>query len=152
MKLAVISASKVKDKAVLSLEAEYLKRLRSCEIIEISGLSANSNESKKIEIEGQALLKASAKYDRVISLDESGKHLNSKDFSKLLGKWSVNGQSSFAFLIGSAYGLSQEVREKSDFIWSLSALTFPFQIARLLTIEQIYRAFCNLNGHPYHKD
>lgn len=152
MKLAVISATKVKDKSILALEAEYLKRIRVCQIIEISSSSGSNEEVRKMEVEGQSLLKAASKFDRIISLDENGKNLNSRDFSKLLEKWSLHGQSSFAFLIGGAHGLSQEVRDRSDFIWSLSALTFPFQIARLLTVEQLYRAFCNLNGHPYHKD
>jgi len=152
MKLAVISASRVKDKGILALEAEYLKRFRGCQIIELSSAANSGDQAKKIELEGQALLKAASKFDRIISLDENGKNLNSKDFSKLLANWSLHGQSSFAFLIGGAHGLSQAVRDRSDFIWSLSALTFPFQLARLLTIEQLYRAFCNLNGHPYHKD
>lgn len=152
MKLAVISVQKVKDRAIQSLEAEYLKRLRVCKLIELSVQGLASNDSKRVEIEGQSLLKASAKFDRIICLDEGGQKLNSKDFSKLLEKWRIQGKSSFAFLIGGAYGLSQEVRAKSDFVWSLSDLTFPFQLARLLTIEQLYRAFCNINGHPYHKD
>jgi 23S rRNA (pseudouridine1915-N3)-methyltransferase len=152
MKLVVISATKVKDRAILALEAEYLKRLRVCKVTELSGSTVASTDLKKAEMEGEGLLKAAAKYDRIIALDESGQNLNSKDFSKLIEKWTVQGQSSFAFLIGGAYGLSQEVRAKSDFVWSLSALTFPFQLARLLTIEQLYRAFCNLNGHPYHKE
>ena len=152
MKLVVIAAAKVKDRDILALEAEYLKRLRICKVVEVSAPGTASNDDRRMEIEGQGLMKAAAKFDRIISLDERGQQLNSKDFSKLLGNWRIRGHSSFAFLIGGAYGLSQEVRDKSDFVWSLSALTFPFQLARLLTIEQLYRAFCNLNGHPYHKD
>lgn len=148
MKYAVISASRVKDKSILALEAEYLKRLRCCEVID----SVGARNCKNSEEEGHFLLKAADKYDRIICLDERGKQQNSKAFSVLLNSWRNKGSASFAFLIGGAYGLSEEVRNKSDFIWSLSELTFPFQIARLLTIEQLYRATCIINGHPYHKE
>ena len=150
MKYAVISVGKLKDAAILDLEAEYLKRLRCCEIIEIAGAGLRS--AKNAESEGQILLKNAAKYDRIISLDEHGKQPDSKAFSALINSWRLQGAASFAFLIGGAYGLSEEVRKKSDYVWSLSSLTFPFKLARLLTIEQLYRTTCILNGHPYHKE
>ena len=148
MKYAIISASKVKDKAILALESEYLKRLRCCEVIEVTG----GRNCKNAEQEGQLLLKAANKFDRIICLDERGKQPDSKAFSALLSLWKNRGDASFAFIIGGAYGLSEEVRSKSHYIWSLSTLTFPFQIARLLTVEQLYRATCIINGHPYHKE
>lgn len=150
MKYAVISATKVKDRSILALEAEYLKRMRFCEIIELGG--QGNKTAKSCEAEGQLLLKYAGKYDRIVSLDENGKQLDSKALGAMLASWRSQGAASFAFLIGGAYGLSDEVKKKSHFVLSLSALTFPFKIARMLTVEQLYRTNCIIDGHPYHKD
>lgn len=87
----------------------------------------------------------------VICCDERGENISSPEFSRVLEKDFTNGKE-IVILIGGAYGFSDEVREKSDFVWSFSKLVFPHGIARLVVTEQIYRASQILDGRPYHHE
>ena len=87
----------------------------------------------------------------VICCDERGENISSPEFSRILEKDFANGKE-VVILIGGAYGFSDEVREKSDFVWSFSRLVFPHMIARLIVIEQIYRAQEILSGGKYHHE
>lgn len=87
----------------------------------------------------------------VICCDERGENISSPEFSRVLEKDFANGKE-IVILIGGAYGFSDEVREKSDFVWSFSKLVFPHGIARLVVTEQIYRASQILDGRPYHHE
>ena len=87
--------------------------------------------------------------DYVILTDERGKNLSSPEFASLLEKAQISSKNIY-ILIGGAYGFPEEVRKKADFIWSFSNLVFPHQIARLIVVEQIYRASAILSGSPYH--
>ena len=87
--------------------------------------------------------------DFVIIADERGKNLTSPDFAKTLEKAQINSKN-IVILIGGAYGFPEEIRQKSDLLWSFSNLVFPHQIARLIVTEQIYRAQEILAGSPYH--
>jgi 23S rRNA (pseudouridine1915-N3)-methyltransferase len=145
MNFRIISAARVKDENICNLESHYLKQSKSIEIIEPSrNLNSALSESEWLIRKGQ-------ESDFIISLDERGQLISSMDLAKLLSSHMNKGKSSFSFLIGAAYGLSEEVRNSSNMVLSLSPMTFPFQIARLLVVEQVYRILCNLKGHPYHK-
>lgn len=148
MKLIFISAAKVKNQEILALEKDYLRRIRNAQVLEVPP----PKQAKGEAAHGEAILQVASRYDRLIALDEGGEQLNSKRFSALIGKWCTQGANSFVFVIGAAEGVPPSILQKSDFIWSLSHLTFPFQFARLLAIEQVYRGLCMLQGHPYHKD
>lgn len=87
----------------------------------------------------------------VIVCDERGENISSIEFSKKLEKCFVSGKN-IVLLIGGAYGFNQEVRNKADFIWSFSKLVFPHQIARIVAIEQIYRAQEIARGGKYHHE
>ncbi len=89
--------------------------------------------------------------DYVIVCDERGENISSIEFSKKLEKCFVSGKN-IVLLIGGAYGFNQEVRNKADFIWSFSKLVFPHQIARIVAIEQIYRAQEIARGGKYHHE
>jgi 23S rRNA (pseudouridine1915-N3)-methyltransferase len=131
---------KVKDKNILSLESEYLKRITEIDfkIIEVKDKDSVAQKIKEL---GKA---------SVILLEEKGKEFDSVDFSTFLEN-QMNTSSKLIFVIGSADGHSSEtLKLKSDSL-SLSRLTFPHQLARLLFIEQIYRALSILKKHPYHK-
>ena len=88
-------------------------------------------------------------HDYIILTDERGKNISSPELSSLLEK-QFNNSKNIVIIIGGAYGVNNEVREKADFIWSFSNLVFPHQIARLLVSEQIYRAWDISRGGKYH--
>ncbi len=86
----------------------------------------------------------------VIALDEKGKSLSSADFARSLEKWSEAGRE-MAFVMGGPYGLDEDLKREADFLLSLSTMTLAHGLARMVLLEQIYRAFTLLRGEPYHK-
>jgi 23S rRNA (pseudouridine1915-N3)-methyltransferase len=96
------------------------------------------------------LLAAVAKNDYVIALDQPGSQHSSEDLAELLAIWLSQGRD-LAMLIGGADGLSDACRRRADRSWSLSDLTLPHGLVRVLVAEQIYRAWSILRGHPYHR-
>ena len=90
-------------------------------------------------------------HDFVVCCDERGKNISSPEFSEVLSKAFTNGRD-VVILIGGAYGFTDAVREKADFLWSFSKLVFPHRIARVMVAEQIYRASQIATGGPYHHE
>ena len=86
----------------------------------------------------------------VVALDELGKTYKSVEFAKKMKFWLEN-SSNIYFFIGGPEGLSEEVLNRADYVFSLSNLTFPHVLAKIILIEQIYRAICIMNNHPYHR-
>jgi len=137
------------------LGAAYLARTQRLLSPKVTSIKEGKRKSKSnvamIETEeGSSLLAHSVGCYR-IALDEKGKQQDSMHFAKKLEKILNRGQE-IAFFIGGATGLSKEVVEKCDEVWSLSSLTLPHRLAFLLVAEQIYRAGEILRGGPYHKD
>lgn len=89
--------------------------------------------------------------EHVVLLDEGGRQLSSRQLADKLRDWQAAGED-LAFVIGGADGVSTAVAERANFTWSLSKLTLPHALARVLFAEQIYRAFTLTTGHPYHRD
>ena len=89
---------------------------------------------------------------KLIALDENGKQFSSVNFSKIIADYQLNGCSELNFVIGGAFGLAKEVLELANLQLSLGAMTMPHMIARIILIEQIYRAQTIIAGHPYHKE
>ena len=87
----------------------------------------------------------------VITLEIEGKMLASEELAEKLGGWAVQGKSHLTFVIGGSLGLSEEVKNRSNFALSFSRMTFPHQMMRVILMEQIYRAYRILNHEPYHK-
>ena len=102
--------------------------------------------------ESERILAAFKPGEKVVVLDERGKTLTSPQFAGQLGAWRDQGVRQVAFVIGGAYGFTDEVRQRADLIMSLSAMTFPHQLVRVLFAEQLYRAFAILGGSPYHHE
>ena len=100
--------------------------------------------------EGETILQNLQKDDYLILLDETGKMLHSEQLAKLLEQRTVESTKSLVFLIGGAYGVSEVVKKRANFIWSLSALVFPHQLVRLVLAEQIYRACSIIKNEKYH--
>lgn len=134
---------------------DYAKRLSgdiSLELVEISAgkrLKATDLARTK-EQEGEALLAALRPQERVIVLDVLGKALSTEDMAGRLKEWQVDGRPA-ALLAGGPEGLSQAVLDRADEKWSLSRLTLPHPLVRVVIAEQLYRAWSLLKGHPYHR-
>ena len=100
--------------------------------------------------EGEIVLAALAKEDWLIALDERGKEMSSEALAQLLQARSNDGNKQLIFLIGGIYGLDEAVLKRADHRWSLSLLTFPHQLVRLMLAEQLYRACSILRNEKYH--
>jgi 23S rRNA (pseudouridine1915-N3)-methyltransferase len=115
--------------------------------------SAGTISPQKLKQSESALVMASLKPgDWLVSLDESGKSLSSRKLAAYIEERGNAGVKRLIFLIGGAYGLDETLLKKSKFIWSLSELTFPHQLVRLLLAEQIYRACTIGRNEKYHHD
>ena len=101
--------------------------------------------------EGRKILDKLKKAELVVLLDERGKQFTSRAYAELLDDWHNVGQD-IVFVIGGPDGVSSEVRERANLVWSLSRLTLPHGLARVLFVEQLYRAWSLNAGHPYHRD
>ena len=112
---------------------------------------SNFAEEKAREEETQRILAKIKPSDFVILLDERGKNISSPELAKMLSNGFVNSQN-FVIVIGGAFGVSEELRKRANFVWSLSKLVFPHQIVRLILVEQIYRAQEISSGGKYHHE
>ncbi len=101
--------------------------------------------------EAEKLLAAVPPGAKIVALDERGKSLTSAEFAAALGTWRDQGAPAVAFLIGGADGHDDGIRRKADLVLNLGTLTWPHMLVRGLIAEQIYRAQCILDGHPYHR-
>ena len=146
MKIKIVTIGKLKEKFLTEGVNEYLKRIKPFAKIEIAEIP----ECKTIDEEGQKLLSQILRESIKIVLDVSGVEMTSEDFAKKIATLNLHGVSNITFIIGGAFGLSEEVRRTADFRLSLSKMTFTHQFARLILVEQIYRAFKINRNEPYH--
>ena len=156
MKIKIIALGKIKEKFLKEGIDEFLKRLTpyaSIEIIELTPVEIRDENltQKALEQEGEKIL-ANIKNDSfVITMEILGKQLSSEDFAQKINEISMSGIRELVFIIGSSCGLSPTVSNRANFKLSFSKMTFLHQFARLLLVEQIYRAFKILKGETYHK-
>ena len=134
---------------------EYLKRLPpelNVEIVELPlGQRGKGADIKRaITREGEAMLKAIGEQDHVIALDVLGKSWSTEDLAGKLQQWQLSGDN-FSLLIGGPDGLAPECLARANSRWSLSTLTLPHPLVRILLAEQLYRAWSINVGHPYHR-
>ncbi len=145
MLLKVIAVGKMKDKHFQSRIEEYAKWLTQNNKIEIVELTDSVKEK-----ENDAILKHIEKENHafIIALTEEGREFTSRELASKLGSI----QSKIIFIIGGPYGLNDEVKKKADMLWSLSKLTFTHEFARLILLEQLFRASNIQAGGSYHND
>jgi len=146
MKITLVAVGKLKEKFLVDGVEEYLKRLRPFAKIEIREIA----EQKSVAEEGKKILSQVPKENFLFVLDVAGKFLTSEDFAKKIADLNLCGVSEITFVIGGAFGLSEEVKNSADFRLSFSPMTFTHQMARLVLVEQIYRAFKINRNEPYH--
>lgn len=157
MTVNLIVIGKLKEDYLRNACDEYIKRLsRYCntEIHELSEYRLSENPSQK-EIEN-ALQKESESIRRfakgyIIPLCIEGKQVTSPELSGIIQNAVVSGNNTVTFIIGSSFGLAPEIKSMGDFRLSMSKMTFPHQLARVMLLEQIYRAFQISTGGKYHK-
>ncbi len=134
---------------------DYLKRMpKECQVklIEINPIKRTKNSDIKriIKEEGQRLLSAIPKNNQVVALDVKGKAWSTPQLAEKMVTWMTSGQD-ISLLVGGAEGLSDACLNVASQHWSLSALTFPHPLVRVILAEQLYRGWTILKGHPYHR-
>ncbi|MBZ5599111.1 MAG: 23S rRNA (pseudouridine(1915)-N(3))-methyltransferase RlmH [Acidobacteriia bacterium] len=140
MKLTVAWIGKTKEPAIQALTDEYLKRLVRYADVESLALK---DESALMQLQRRARA-------TLVLLDGSGKQLSSEELAKFLGEHQVRNPLPLLFAVGPADGFSDETRKAASRLLSLGKMTLAHELARVVLLEQLYRAFTILKGHPYH--
>ena len=156
MRVRLIAVGSRMPKWVREAYEDYITRLGSglkVSLVEIEPgpRSAARPPQKAMAVEAQKLLGALRKDDFVVALDEHGTELTTRELASWLKARMQDGRD-LAFLVGGPDGFSSEVLARSDFKWSLSRLTFPHALVRVVLAEQLYRAHGVLTNHPYHRE
>ena len=156
MNIKIIALGKIKEKFLKDGIDEFLKRLSpyaSVEVVELSPIEIKDENltSKVLEQEGEKILSHIKPQSYVITLEINGKMLSSEGLAEKINELTNEGISELVFVIGSSCGLSPIVSNRANFQLSMSKMTFLHQFARLLIVEQIYRAFKIIKGETYHK-
>ena len=157
--ITLITIGKLKEKFYLSAAAEYEKRLKGyCrfQILELPEVRLPENPSAAeiaagLEKEGEMILSKIPKNSWLCIFTPEGKLLSSEDFAQKLSDVKLSGKSSACFLIGSSFGISPTVKAQADFQLSMGKMTFPHHLARIMVLEQLYRAEAIQAGSKYHK-
>jgi 23S rRNA (pseudouridine1915-N3)-methyltransferase len=147
MKFCFLWVGKTKNEHWLALQNEYLKRLSKFvkfDLIEVREGPSKVEESNRI-------LRSLNQKSFVVLVDEKGKAVSSQELAKQIERWQDSGIKKIVFIIGGHEGVTPEVAKKADFSLSLSVLTFTHEMARVILLEQLYRAFTIMKGHPYQK-
>ena len=159
MKITIITVGKIKEKFYREALAEYTKRLsRYCklEILEVADEKTPENASRReeellLQKEGERILRYIKPEMTVFALAIEGESLNSTDFAQVIERQGLQGHSSLAFLIGGSLGLHPDVLKQCHRKISFSPMTFPHHLARIMVLEQLYRAESIQAGSKYHK-
>ncbi len=146
-KITIISVGKVKTSWINEGIELYRSRLRSDIKLEERVLEAGNEKEEHAKI----LKTIESSHDVIVVLDEQGKEMSSKGFSAFLSQKKDEG-SSMTFVIGGAYGLSDEIRKKADVVMGFGPMTFPHEMAQLMLFEQLFRAIAIRKGTGYHHE
>ncbi len=151
MRFRFVWVGKTKDRNWLALQNEYLQRLSHfvrCEVAEVRDAGTHSDP---LTIEGKRILEKLNQTSFVCLLDVKGRSLTSADLAREVEKWQTAGHKEISFVIGGADGVASDVADRANDVLSLSFLTFTHEMARVVTLEQLYRAFTILKGFPYQR-
>lgn len=159
LRVSIVCVGKLKEKYLKDAVAEYVKRLQAfCkfDIIEvdeekITDVPNDSQIENILNAEGKRILSKIDKSTKVVAMCIEGKQKSSEAFANYFSDSAVSGVSSIAFVIGGSWGLSADIKRRADLKLSMSEMTFPHQLARVMLCEQIYRAFSINSGAKYHK-
>ena len=154
MRLTVIAVGKLKERFWREAADEYLKRLgayATVRVHEVADRDPARGEARAMAEEAADVLRATPEGAHVIALDLGGSQLSSEAFSARLDALALDGRSQVVFVIGGSTGLDASVLARADERLSLGPMTLPHNLARVVLLEQIYRAFRISRGEPYHK-
>lgn len=156
VKITVVAVGKLKERFWADACAEYVKRLSayaSIKMVEIPDRdpAKTGGEEAGRALEGKAILAAIPERSHVVLLDIGGKERSSEEIASHLNDLMLRGKSSITFVIGGSCGVSSEVRARADERLSFGRITLPHNLARVVLLEQVYRAFKIMRGEPYHK-
>jgi 23S rRNA (pseudouridine1915-N3)-methyltransferase len=154
MRIRIHAVGRVRDPALREVCERYVGRVRRYRHLDVREVrdsgrpDAEADEARRIE--ANAILKAVDASDRVVALTRTGRALTSRELARQLDRWQSEARD-VGFVVGGAHGLGDAVLRRADFELSLSAFTLPHELARLVLLEQVYRACTILRGEPYHK-
>jgi 23S rRNA (pseudouridine1915-N3)-methyltransferase len=157
MKIALLQTGKPTDKHIAGAVDLYASRIKNYSKLEIKNLSDLKNrrnmsvQDQKIG-EGLKIIQSINKDDFIVLLDEKGKEFRTAELAVWLQKTLMISRKRIVFIIGGPWGFSDDVYARADFRISLSRMTFPHQLVRLLFLEQLYRVFTIIKGEPYHHE
>lgn len=155
MHIGVVAVGRLKERFWADAQAEYLKRLgpyADVHVVEVPDKdSGRGGIDRALAEEGDAILRALAGSTYVVALDIQGRQLSSEQFAELFDSLALNGTSAVTFVTGGSHGLSRAVLDRADVRLSFGPMTLPHNLARIVLLEQVYRAFRILRGQPYHK-
>ena len=149
--IRIIAVGKLKEKFYLEACRAYLKRLRPMANVELVELPEESGRPDGLEREAARILEALPRQCFVCAMCIEGKLMDSVAFAQKLADVQSRGFSSVAILIGSSNGLAPAVKQRADLRLSMSPMTFPHHLARVMVLEQVYRGLSILAGSKYHK-
>ncbi|MEA1886287.1 MAG: 23S rRNA (pseudouridine(1915)-N(3))-methyltransferase RlmH [Bacteroidota bacterium] len=157
MKLSLVQVGKTDEKFLregLSVYYSRIKKMIPLEVITVPEpkKARSKPESVLKKEEADTISEMFKQGDIIIILDEKGEQMNSRDFASLIQKTMNSGPKRIVFIIGGAWGVSCELKDRANRIISLSSMTFSHQLVRLLFAEQLYRALTIIRGIPYHHD
>ena len=153
MHLRLIWVGRTRSEPLRMLVDDYLKRLARfgrCEITELRE-AASGDRKAVLETEGKRIIEALRPDSFVVLLDREGQQWSSEELAGEIERWQMTSLKEIAFVIGGHYGVSSEIKGRAGRLWSLSRLTFTHEMARLVLIEQLYRAHTITRGLPYQK-
>ncbi len=155
MRIAIVCASGKQPAWVEAGFDHYARRLRdgyslSLTEVPLARRGASVSRDRAVADEGRRILTAAAGADHLVALDERGAAWTTRDLAGRLDRWSADG-SALALMVGGPDGLSADCRQAARESWSLSALTLPHGLVRVLIAEAVYRAWSLNRGHPYHR-
>lgn len=150
--IKIIAVGYLKEDYLKEAVTEYLKRIKRYNQIEIIEIKDESKyeKDKILKKEATEIIKKINQKDYIITLEIEGKQFTSIEFAKNIDKV-FNETNNITFIIGGSYGLAEEIKEMSNLHMSLSKMTLPHQLFRVVLLEQIYRAFKIINNENYHK-
>lgn len=154
MKITFISVGSVKKAYIKEGVDEYLKRIKNYSTVTAVEVKEESSSPKTprettLKKEGERILSKLGKGDFVVALADKGREFTSAAFSSFISDFMTGGGRNLVFITGGAFGLHPEVYDAADMVLSLSRMTFPRDLARLVATEQVYRAFTIIRNEPY---
>ena len=159
MNISIIALGRLKEKYLSDAVKEYEKRISAfakfsiteLEPVKISENPSDAEISAALNAEAEKIMAKIPQNSMIVAMCIEGKQFGSEAFAKKMNEAAVNGKSNIVFIIGSSHGLAPEIKNMAQLKMSMSEMTFPHQLARVMLSEQIYRAFTIINNRKYHK-